>query len=116
MSGGTPGFGSTDPNDWIRRLIDEDQGLGFNTFLKEQNLAPGIERFLRTQSGRIQDDFGAHLGRQIAAGTVPEDSFFHDFLRGGRGGFNIQEYLSRFSPESKGLGTRAFDPRTSYRF
>jgi len=115
-TGGAPitatAFGGGD-TDWIKRLLDEDQGLAYNTFLNQQNLPVGIERFMRSRSPNVQADFGADLGRQIAAGTIPNTSFFNEWLPNK---FNIQEYLSRFSPRSKGLGTGQFDPRTQYGF
>jgi len=68
---------------------------------------------MQGQFGQINANYEADLGRQLAAGTIPTTSFFHDFLPNMG---SIQEYLGKFSPSAKGLGTRQFDPQTRFGF
>lgn len=99
--------------DWIQRLLDESPALAFNTFLSQRDLSPGIQRFMQGQFGQVNANYEADLGRQLAAGTIPTTSFSQDYLPNK---FNLQDYLGKFSPETKGLGTGGFNSRTQWGF
>ena len=93
-----------DNKDWIKGLLDEDPAMAFNTFLSQNNLSPGIQRFMQGQFGQVNANYEADLGRQLSNGTIPTTSFFNEYLPNR---FNLQDYLSKFSPKTKGLGTNS---------
>lgn len=98
------------PTGFPQSLIDEDPRTAFLTFLNQQGLPQGQNRFLRSQFGNINDQFQAQLGGQLTQGQIPTTSFFNEFLPQ----FNLQNFLGGFSPQSRGMGTSQFAPRTRF--